>query len=197
MTADRQNYQEYLSLVESLRPFYVFAFGSLIWAPDFNCEKKMRARVEGFHRRFGMWSVHYRGTIEKPGLVVGLDHGGHTVGACLQVAEADRDAVAKKLWEREMISAAYTPCALPVLIEGENKVVQALAFTLDAAHKQYVHREMPLSEQAKIIATSAGANGTNRDYFFNMIKSLEEMNIIDEQMEALKKEFEKLTGGKG
>ena len=86
MYNDKQAYERYLSLVESLQPFCVFGFGSLIWAPDFEYEKKVRARAEGYHRRFGMWSVHYRGTAAQPRVGGGAGpwwpHGGGLFSCC-------------------------------------------------------------------------------------------------------------------
>ena len=202
MYNDKQAYERYLSLVESLQPFCVFGFGSLIWAPDFDYEKKVRARVEGYHRRFGMWSVHYRGTAEQPGLVVGLDHGGHAVGVCFHVAAQHKLAVAKKLWDREMVSYAYIPLAIDVVAEeaGDNVAVgesmhapmKALAFTLDPKHEQYVDPAMPLAEQARIISIAAGKGGPNRDYFLNMVATLKKWDIKDDYMDALHQEFQKI-----
>ncbi len=121
-------YKNYGALVESLQPFYVFGFGSLIWKPEFDFEKKYHARVLGFHRRFGMWSVHYRGTQEQPGLVLGLDKGGSSVGVCFKVADNDRAIVAKNLWDREMIAYAYSPVAVTAIIREDEPIAPAPIF---------------------------------------------------------------------
>ena len=201
MVEPHYTYQQYLSLVESLEPFYVFGFGSLIWSPEFDYEKKMKGRVDGFHRRFGMWSVHYRGTRAQPGLVAGLDRGGYVVGMCFQVAANNRLAVAKKLWDREMLSYAYLPLAVDVVAEGANGnsvkapmpvSMKALAFTLDPNHEQYVDPAISLAEQARIISIAAGLGGPNRDYFLNMVAALKEIHIKDDYMTSLHEEFKKI-----
>ncbi|MGI9462217.1 MAG: gamma-glutamylcyclotransferase [Alphaproteobacteria bacterium] len=186
------SYKTYLSLVESLQPFYVFGFGSLIWHPDFDYEKKFYSRILGFHRRFGLWSIHYRGTIEKPGLVLGLDRGGSTTGICFQIPNEKKIPVAKKLWEREMISLAYQPLIATVLIAKDMIPIYALAFALDPNHKQYVKPTLSLKDKAKIIASASGNGGSNKDYFFNMAQSLKKMNITDHYINSLASELKNI-----
>src|SRR3954466_4710161 len=54
----------------------VFGYGSLMWRPDFPYIEIVPAALHGYHRAFCIRSTHYRGTREKPGLVLGLDRGG-------------------------------------------------------------------------------------------------------------------------
>ncbi|MYB35542.1 MAG: gamma-glutamylcyclotransferase, partial [Gammaproteobacteria bacterium] len=55
---------------------WVFGYGSLMWKPGFRYLDCGPARLYGFSRRLCLWSIHYRGTPERPGLVVGLIPGG-------------------------------------------------------------------------------------------------------------------------
>jgi cation transport protein ChaC len=50
--------------------FWVFAYGSLMWNPGFPFLESHPALVRGYHRSFCVESTHYRGTKEKPGLVL-------------------------------------------------------------------------------------------------------------------------------
>ena len=50
---------------------WIFGYGSLIWNPGFAFDDRVVARLDGWHRSFCMRSIHYRGTVEVPGL--GLD----------------------------------------------------------------------------------------------------------------------------
>ncbi len=62
------------------RPLWVFAYGSLMWNPGFAVRETRPARLHGFHRAFCIYSEHYRGTPEKPGLILGLLAGGSCRG---------------------------------------------------------------------------------------------------------------------
>jgi cation transport regulator ChaC len=62
--------------------FWVFAYGSLMWNPGFPFLESHPALVRGYHRSFCVESTHYRGTKEKPGLVLGLADLAATAAAC-------------------------------------------------------------------------------------------------------------------
>ena len=66
-------------------PVWVFAYGSLMWNPEMAFAETRPAVLHGFHRRFCLYSRDYRGTPERPGLVLGLNRGGScrgSPGAC-------------------------------------------------------------------------------------------------------------------
>jgi cation transport protein ChaC len=65
---------------------WVFGYGSLMWNPGFPHIGAQPARISGFHRKLCVYSFHYRGTPEKPGLVFGLDRGGSCTGMAFEVA---------------------------------------------------------------------------------------------------------------
>ena len=68
---------------------WVFAYGSLMWYPEFSHVEKKTGRVHGYHRSLCILSSRYRGTPEKPGLVMGLCRGGSCSGMAYRVrAEA-------------------------------------------------------------------------------------------------------------
>ena len=55
---------------------WVFGYGSLMWRPDFDYLERRSARIHGWRRSLCILSHVYRGTPERPGLVLGLDRGG-------------------------------------------------------------------------------------------------------------------------
>lgn len=61
-------------------PFWIFAYGSLMWNPDFRWSARHVATIRGYHRSFRLWSRENRGTPENPGLVLTLECGGSCRG---------------------------------------------------------------------------------------------------------------------
>lgn len=172
--------------------FWVFAYGSLMWNPGFDYEERVQARLYGYHRAFCIYSYHYRGTPERPGLVLGLDRGGSCHGVCYRIAQGDIAAVTENLWRREMLTNVYMPrraraqiSATPVStapIGGAPIAVQT--FVADPKHVQYTGR-LGLEECAKIIADGVGEGGRNTDYLLNTVSHLDELGIADGSLQAL------------
>ena len=52
------------------RPLWVFGYGSLMWHPGFPVAERQVATLAGYARTFCMSSIHHRGTVEEPGLVL-------------------------------------------------------------------------------------------------------------------------------
>src|SRR3954452_8508036 len=64
---------------------WVFGYGSLMWSPEFPFVERRQALLRGYHRRFCVYSHRYRGTPDRPGLVLGLDLGGSCRGIAFRV----------------------------------------------------------------------------------------------------------------
>ena len=52
---------------------WVFGYGSLLWNPGFEVAESVIATLPGYARSFCMRSIHHRGTVDQPGLVLALD----------------------------------------------------------------------------------------------------------------------------
>ena len=65
---------------------WIFAYGSLMWDPQVPVAETVVARADGYARSFCMRSIQYRGSVEAPGLVLGLDpcDGGACSGVALR-----------------------------------------------------------------------------------------------------------------
>ena len=161
----------------------VFAYGSLMWDPGFAFTERRLGVLRGYHRRFCIYSVHYRGTPEAPGLVFGLDHGGACRGRLFRVARAEAPAVLESLWVREMVTAVYKPKLLPVRAD-DGETVRACAFVVDRGHPQYC-RGLDIVRSAALIRDGVGGRGRNIDYLVNTVEHLEALGITDHGLSQL------------
>lgn len=161
--------------------FWVFGYGSLMWNPGFEFHVRRHAVLPGFHRRFCIRSTIYRGTPEQPGLVLGIDAGGECNGMAFQVEASRREVVLAYLFERELPSQVYTPTWVNVVIDGEH--IEALTFVVKRDHIKFIC--LPEDEMAAIIASCAGANGSNFEYLQNTVHALHELGVPDADLDAL------------
>ena len=163
---------------------WVFAYGSLIWDQGFPVAERCIARAQGWHRSFCMRSIHHRGTVAAPGLVLALDAKAGAVcdGLALRVQPGAEAATLAGLRERELISSAYLERELPVTL-ADGRAVTALAYVIDPDHVQYC--QLTLAEQARIIAPATGGRGRNRDYLFATARHLADLGIADPDLGAL------------
>jgi cation transport protein ChaC len=178
----------------SLNPLWVFGYGSLMWQPDFPVAEARVARVTGWHRSFCMWSIHHRGTVAAPGLVLALDAapGGVCDGLALRVAPGAEGETLAMLRERELVSSAYLETVLPVGF-ADGGAAQALAYVIDPAHPQHTG-PLALEDQARIIAGASGGRGPNRDYLWATVAHLTELGIDDPDLRWLAARVRVLAG---
>lgn len=162
---------------------WVFGYGSLIWDPGFPVAERRIARLDGWHRSFCMRSIHHRGTVENPGLVLALDRaeGASCTGVAFRVSPGEEAATLFALRERELISSAYLEMTLPVSTDAGP--LDALAYVIDPHHVQYCRLDR--EEQARIIATAIGGRGANRDYLWSTAAHLAELGIRDAELDWL------------
>lgn len=163
---------------------WVFGYGSLIWDPGFPVAERRIARAYGWHRSFCMRSIHHRGTVEAPGLVLALDRAEGAVcdGVAFAVAPGAELATLAALRERELISSAYLEATLA--LETAAGRIEALTYVIDPDHAQYCGGLAP-EEQAAIIARAEGGRGPNRDYLWSTAAHLAELGIGDADLEWL------------
>lgn len=164
---------------------WVFGYGSLLWNPGFEVAERVIGTLPGYARSFCMRSIHHRGTVETPGLVLALDAdvGSACEGMALRVAEGHEDSTLDYLRERELISSAYVEMNLTVHLR-DGRDVEAVVYVIDAEHDQYCGG-MPLEEQARIIARAVGGRGPNTEYLYNTAIHLAEVGLHDPALEWL------------
>ncbi|WP_176086325.1 gamma-glutamylcyclotransferase [Martelella sp. HB161492] len=163
--------------------FWVFGYGSLMWNPGFVSERRSHGRLTGYHRSLCVYSHVYRGTSEKPGLVLGLDRGGYCEGVAFAVSMKRQDDVMQYLRERELVTGVYRELVLPVSLEN-GPIVPAVTYVVDLAHSQYAGN-LDIETSARLTGSAVGQAGSNRDYVNNTLLHLKQMGIEDERLEAI------------
>ncbi|CTQ31442.1 gamma-glutamylcyclotransferase [Jannaschia rubra] len=164
------------------KELWVFGYGSLVWNPGIAVAETRRATLRGFRRRFCMWSIHHRGSLTDPGLVLALEPGEGAACEGIALRAADPDAALAELRERELVSAAYHERGLMLSTDAGD--LPAIGYVVDTAHDQYA-RDLSLDEQARIIAHAVGGRGPNHEYLSNTARSLAALDIDDPDLEWL------------
>jgi glutathione-specific gamma-glutamylcyclotransferase len=161
---------------------WVFGYGSLVWNPLFPFEEKRVVTAYGYHRSFCLWSRINRGTLDKPGLVLGLDLGGRCRGVAYRIAEGHLENELRLIWRREMMLGAYVPRWLKVS-DGEMRF-RAIAFTINRKIPAYAGR-MPPAAIVLTLLNSRGKAGPGIDYLMHTVEALQAHGIEDSQMQEL------------
>lgn len=156
---------------------WLFGYGSLMWSPGFRHAEKRTGLVRGYHRALCILSNRYRGTPEKPGLVMGLCRGGSCWGMAFRIPAARVRRVLRALWSREMLNKVYVPTLVPVTV-GPRLRIRALAFVADTSHRQFV-RELDLHGRARLVAQGIGQRGPCVDYIRNTLEHMLELGMND------------------
>ena len=164
-------------------PVWVFAYGSLIWRPDFTSDARVRGRVHGFHRSLCLWSQVYRGTPDRPGLVLGLEPGGSVHGVAFRIPAPLVRRELQALWSRELVTGSYVPRWLPVRLETGMRVA-AIGFVMDRADPGYAG-ELDDATLLETVRTASGCNGSCADYVKSTVESLAAYRIHDRHLNAL------------
>jgi len=191
--AERQtSLQQTLQHWNAQEDVWVFAYGSLIWRPEFTFVEQRLAVVRGYHRALCLWSRVNRGTPQKPGLVFGLDTGGSCRGVAFRIPAADVLASLTALWRREMISGEYLPKWLNVCT-GAGRV-RALAFVMDRHSDGYVC-DLPEERLLDVVRSACGSYGPCKEYVVETARALRASGIIDAKLETLVQRLQGEAGG--
>jgi len=169
--------------------FWIFAYGSLMWDPGFPFEESAPALLRGWHRSFCLLSTSYRGSQEKPGLVLGLDRGGACRGLAYRVAAERREEVCAYLKERETPREVYFIRAVEVALSRRR--VKAHTFVVNRGFATYAGKLTP-EATARYIVQGVGNRGTCRDYLANTVAHLDQLGIGDGPLHRLLRRVEEI-----
>lgn len=169
---------------------WVFAYGSLIWKPEFHYIESRRTTVHGYHRRLCLWSQINRGTREQPGLVLALDHGGCCHGMAYRIPAQDVEEAFFKLWQREMITGDYQPTWLTVRSnhgechQAAHHPLKALGFVVRRDQPGYAGK-LEDSHICNVLRHAHGHCGSTAEYVMRTAQSLRQLGIVDRTLQRL------------
>lgn len=177
-----------LNQVRNADSFHVFAYGSLVWKPDFDYKSKHIAKILGYRRSFCHLSPFARGTEERPGLVLALEPGNGCEGVLYELTISDHYDQLRGLWHRELRTGSYFPqwTQARKLNDPNNQgnLTTCLAFVVNPFHDQYVPALEP-NQILEVIRNAKGHYGSNLDYFKNTLTSLRSLSIVDPELENI------------
>jgi glutathione-specific gamma-glutamylcyclotransferase len=168
--------------IEKGTDFWIFAYGSLIWKPEFDFTEQRLATANGWHRALQMWSRLNRGTPECPGLVFALLPGGSCKGMAFRVPAAEMTRVVCGLWPREMVTGVYDPRFIGCRTAAGR--ISALAFTLQRSSPSYTG-PLDANRYAQIFGQACGRFGTTLAYARATHEALQRAGIQDQALARL------------
>ena len=165
-------------------PLWVFAYGSLIWNPEFAFDRRVPARVFGYHRRLCLRSIKYRGTEARPGVVAGLDRGGSCNGIAYRMTPAMARRHLPALWAREMFMGSYAARWLRAAPHDGGAPFGALAFVVVRDGCNYCGG-LDEATLVSILRNARGIYGTSLDYLQRTVQALHADGLRDPHLERL------------
>ncbi len=160
---------------------WVFAYGSLIWNPEFAFVEERLGLVRGWHRSFCLgWVRIYRGTPDRPGIMLAMDRGGSCRGVAFRLPPDAIEASLIPLLRREM-PIKRDPPQVParwLTVRTAEGPVRAIAFPISRSNPAYLPG---LTEEqiVQALATAAGERGSMAEYLHSTVTHLEQRGIHD------------------
>ncbi|XP_038717301.1 gamma-glutamylcyclotransferase 2-3 isoform X2 [Tripterygium wilfordii] len=161
---------------------WVFGYGSLIWKAGFDYDDRLVGFIKGYRRVFYQGSTDHRGTPEYPGRTVTLEPAGGEV--CWGIAYK----ITKKEDEETAFTYLEEPSATTPAVSG---VMVYIASPDKKLNKNYLGPES-LENIAKQIVCAQGPSGPNRDYLFQLERSLLEIGCEDKHVMDLANEVRRM-----
>ena len=158
---------------------WVFAYGSLIWNPEFSFVEERLGLAHGWHRLFCLGWVHlYRGTPERPGIMLALDRGGSCRGVAFRLPTDAVEASLIPLLRREMPIKGPAIPARWLTVRTDQGDIRAITFPISRSSEAYLP---DLTEEVVVeaLATAAGERGSMAEYLHSTVSHLEQRGIHD------------------
>jgi cation transport protein ChaC len=168
------------------RPVWTFAYGSLLWKPAFEPAEVRQGVAHGWHRAFNLRLESFRGTPDRPGLMLALAPGGRARGLLLRLPAADPLTALVALVGRELPFRPFESMVRWIEVGTADGTVPALVFWAGAL-PSHTERGLTPEATARRIARACGHVGSCADYLQQTVAHLEEMGIHDRNLWRLQR----------
>ncbi|MRI32630.1 gamma-glutamylcyclotransferase [Endozoicomonas sp. OPT23] len=186
------NRKRFLQALPESSDLLIFAYGSLMWKPLLHYSNQYHAMLDGFRRHFCLDMPFFRGSPEKPGLMMALDTGGHCEGLCFRIPAKWVERETQVLWKRECCLDGYHPEWVVPKIAPEmsdiDEQIPCMTFVINSDAPRYLN-DLDLEITVHKIQSAQGQFGNNREYFDNTLQHLRELNILDPELENIQQEL--------
>ena len=167
------------------KDLWLFAYGSLMWKPDFAHVEHVTARVQGYHRSFCLWQRRYRGNRVNPNLMLALDAGGSCCGVAYRVAAPDVETKVASTWRRELVGNGYRPRW--VSARTDRGRVKAITFVANRDNDERYTGRLPDDVVARYIAEACGEKGSGAEYLLETVLAMERLRLHDARLWRLQR----------
>lgn len=159
-------------------PLWLFAYGSLLWKPDFDHVEQSIGKAYGWRRSFCLDLTRWRGTPSQPGLMMALDTGGSCTGVAYRLPDSDDHAQMVRLLKREMSDKRNLSVIRWISVDDGARRHRALTFWAMPRTTAY-YIKLPIEEQARRLACAAGHVGSCAEYLHKTVQTLHGLGIHD------------------
>jgi cation transport protein ChaC len=167
-------------------PVWLFAYGSLIWKPELEHLDERLALARGWHRNFCIRLTRWRGTLDQPGLMMGLYPGGQCRGVAFRLPERELRDQFDRLFRREMTAKPTTYLPRWLKLETAEGQVRALSFVVNPKGRTFAGKRSD-AEVAQLLAGACGHLGSGADYLYHTVRNLEARGIHDRHLWRLQR----------
>ena len=160
---------------------WLFAYGSLIWKPEFAHIEERLATARGWQRSFCIRLKRWRGTADVPGLMMALDRGDECRGIALRLTEATAAESIGMLVRRELSAKPPSQLLRWITVETDQGDVRAIAIVSNPDGRAYAGN-LPIEEVADTLSRACGHWGSGAEYLLNTVTQLERRGIQDDYL---------------
>ncbi|MER9136282.1 gamma-glutamylcyclotransferase [Mesorhizobium sp. M0830] len=160
---------------------WVFAYGSLIWKPEFESIEQQLAAAFGWHRSFCLDMVRWRPSAEQSGLMMALERGGRCNGVIYPLPDGEKPVQIERLLRREISDHESVGTVRWLPVHTAQGALHALGFWVGVKDRG-TSLNQPLDKVASVLARACGHIGSGAEYLYHTVSHLEAFGIHDRNL---------------